>query len=92
MSPVFYAEYEYAVLTLKGSNGSGGGGFESVLTAQNIHPRVHVSPRSMMVPVPPLQHSPTFGHCASSHTVAKLRPSNEFLTSAYLESLAAELK
>ena len=69
-------------LTLNGSNGSGGGGLESVLTAQNIHPRVlvrwkgiqktlelqsrmatsaipyhtyHVSPNSIIVPVPPLQ-------------------------------------
>jgi hypothetical protein len=33
--------------------------------------RVHVSPRSIMVPVPPFQHSPMFGHCASSHTVCK---------------------
>ena len=41
---------------------AGGGGLESVLTAQNIQPRVQVSPRSIIVPVPPLQHSPIFGH------------------------------
>lgn len=25
----------------------------------------------MMVPVPPFQHSPMLGHCASSHTVCR---------------------
>lgn len=50
------------VRTLKGSNGSGGGGLEFVLTAQNMHPLVQVSPKSIMVPVPPLQHSPILGH------------------------------
>ena len=50
-----------------------------VFTAQNRHARVHVSPRSMMVAVAgvsspslPPQHSPRFGHRASSHTVARL--------------------
>uniref|UniRef100_UPI00352516E4 hypothetical protein n=1 Tax=Salmonella enterica TaxID=28901 RepID=UPI00352516E4 len=52
----------YKNRTLNGSNGSGGGGFASVFTAQNIQPRVHVSPRSMIVPVPPFQHSPMLGH------------------------------
>ena len=33
--------------------------------------RVHVSPSSMMVPVPPFQHSPMLGHCASSQTVCR---------------------
>ena len=49
---------------------SGGSGAASVLTAQNLQPRVHVSPSSMIVAVPPFQHSPMLGHCASSHTVA----------------------
>ncbi len=40
-----------------------------VVTAQNRHPRVQVSPRSMTVAVPSLQHSPTFGQRASSQTV-----------------------
>ena len=69
--------------TLKGSNGSGGGGLASVLTAQNMHPRVHVSPRSMIVPVPPFQHSPTLGHRASSHTVFRLSVDRLSLTLAY---------
>lgn len=59
----------FHIHTLKGSNGSGGGGVEAVLTAQNMQPRVQVSPSSMIVPVPPLQHSPMLGHCASSQTV-----------------------
>ena len=40
-----------------------------VVTAQKRHPRVHVSPRSMTVAVPSLQHSPMFGQRASSQTV-----------------------
>lgn len=48
-----------------------------VLTAQNLQPRVHVSPISMMVavavwPSPPPQHSPMFGQRASSQTVCSL--------------------
>jgi hypothetical protein len=78
----------WTIRTLNGSNGSGGGGLESVLTAQNMHPRVQVSPRSMIVPVPPLQHSPIFGHCASSQTVFRLRLANESLTSVYREPSA----
>jgi hypothetical protein len=74
--------------TLNGSNGSGGGGLASVLTAQNMHPRVHVSPSSMIVPVPPFQHSPMFGHCASSHTVCKFKFCKLSFTLAYRLSLA----
>lgn len=58
-----------------GSDSSSGGGAASVFTAQNLQPRVHVSPISMIVAVPPFQHSPMFGHCASSHTVAIFFPS-----------------
>src|SRR5437867_2450097 len=47
-------------------------GFPEV-TAQKRHPRVHVSPMSMIVAVPPPQHSPTFGQWASSHTVWRSR-------------------
>lgn len=40
---------------------------------QNLQPRVHVSPISMIVavavPVSPPQHSPMLGHLASSQTV-----------------------
>lgn len=34
------------------------------------------APSSMMVavPLPPFQHSPTLGHCASSHTVTRPSP------------------
>ncbi len=66
--------------TLNGSNGSGSGGFPSVFTAQNMHPLVHVSPSSMIVPVPPFQHSPMLGHCASSHTVFSDRSFSDSLT------------
>src|SRR5438105_3691686 len=38
-------------------------------TAQYEQARVHTSPRIMNVAVPWCQHSPMFGHCASSHTV-----------------------
>ena len=59
-----------------GSSGSSGPGFLAVLTEQNLHPRVQVSPMSMIVavavPSPPPQHSPTFGQRASSQTVASL--------------------
>src|SRR5450631_2709097 len=42
-----------------------------VSTAQKRQARVHTAPISMMVPVPAFQHSPMFGHFASSHTVAR---------------------
>ena len=41
-----------------------------VSTAQKRQARVHTAPISMMVAVPAFQHSPMFGHFASSHTVA----------------------
>ena len=64
-----------ALAVFSGSISSGGAGVAAVLTAQKRHPRVHVSPRIMIVAVPvsPFQHSPRFGHMASSHTVASLR-------------------
>src|SRR6266545_2691898 len=63
-----------ACATLVGSSGSTAPcGFPDV-TAQNRQPRVHVSPRSMIVAVPPPQHSPTLGQCASSQTVWRSRP------------------
>ena len=39
------------------------------------------APSNMMVAVPvlPFQHSPTFGHCASSHTVCSFRVRSESL-------------
>ena len=66
-----------------GSKASGSGGACDVLTAQNLHPLVQVSPNSMIVPVPPFQHSPMLGHCASSHTVCRLSSFNEDLSSSY---------
>ena len=58
------------------SLGSRGPGFLVVLTAQNLQPLVQESPISMMVAVAvcpslPPQHSPMFGHLASSQTVLK---------------------
>ena len=75
-----------AVATFEGSRGSNGGGALEVFTAQKRHPRVQVSPMSMMVAVAawafllpsllasdPPQHSPMLGHLASSQTVESLR-------------------
>ncbi len=42
-----------------------------VSTAQNRQARVQTLPMTMMVAVPAFQHSPMFGHLASSHTVAR---------------------
>jgi hypothetical protein len=42
-----------------------------VSTAQNRHARVQTSPINMIVAVPAFQHSPMFGHLASSQTVAR---------------------
>jgi len=59
--------YTYRLMAsavFQGSCSSGGGGSESVFTAQKRHPLVQVSPSTMIVPVPPFQHSPMFGHCA----------------------------
>ena len=52
------------------------------------HPRVQVSPKIMMVAVavpvsPPVQHSPIFGHFASSHTVWRLRSLSFALIAVY---------
>mmetsp|Transcript_22896 Transcript_22896/g.54731 ORF Transcript_22896/g.54731 Transcript_22896/m.54731 type:complete len:200 (+) Transcript_22896:969-1568(+) len=40
----------------------------------------------MIVPVPPFQHSPMFGHCASSHTVLSLSSRSPSLSCVYLVS------
>ena len=67
-----------------------------MFTAQNMQPRVHVSPNSIIVavavPWPPPQHSPILGHWASSHTVFKLSVESESATLTYLESLAATVR
>ena len=41
-----------------------------VSTEQKRQARVHTAPINMIVAVPAFQHSPMFGHLASSHTVA----------------------
>ncbi len=56
--------------TRSGSSGSFHVGLP-VLTLQKPQRRVHVSPRIMNVAVPRSQHSPTFGHAASWHTVCR---------------------
>ena len=73
-----------------GSKASGSGGACDVFTAQNLHPLVQVSPNSMIVPVPPFQHSPMLGHCASSHTVCKLSSFSEDLSSSYWAARASK--
>lgn len=62
-----------------------------MLTAQKRQPRVHVSPSSITVAVPvgPFQHSPMFGHCASSQTVASLRPARSAFIASYFSPCAA---
>lgn len=74
--------------------GSSGGGVLLVLTAQNLHPRVQVSPSSMMVAVatpspPPFQQSPMLGHWASSQTVWRFNRERESLTSSNLSPCGA---
>lgn len=52
-----------------------------VFTLQNAQPLVHVSPMIMIVAVAvpffPPQHSPIFGHFASTQTVERLRDFKE---------------
>ena len=54
-----------------GSSGSSQPCGLPVSTEQKRQARVHTAPMSMMVAVPAFQHSPMFGHLASSHTVAR---------------------
>src|SRR3989344_5058428 len=75
--------------TLKGSRGSSAAGFLAVFTLQNLQPRVQVSPITMIVAVPPPQHSPKFGQCASSQTVASLRSRIISLIWRYFSPLGA---
>mmetsp|Transcript_17591 Transcript_17591/g.30580 ORF Transcript_17591/g.30580 Transcript_17591/m.30580 type:complete len:208 (-) Transcript_17591:471-1094(-) len=76
-----------AFATLYGSFGSNGGGCFAVLILQNLHPRVHVSPMSIIVAVPPPQHSPILGHLASSHTVWSFRPLKSFFRRSKSDTL-----
>src|SRR6266498_5031456 len=57
-----------APATLLGSYGSSKAGLP-VLTAQNLHLLLHISPIIMIVAVPVPQHSEVLGHLASSQTV-----------------------
>lgn len=57
-----YPQLTMASAVFCGSIGSGGAGFLLVLTAQNRHPLVQVSPRSMMVAVA-IPSPPPFQHC-----------------------------
>jgi len=66
MHTLTHPQLAMALAVFSGSIGSGGAGFLLVLTAQNLHPRVQVSPRSMMVAVA-IPSPPPFQHCA--HTL-----------------------
>ena len=71
-----------------GSSGSRGGGLLDVLTAQKRHPRVQVSPISIIVavavcPSPPPQHVPMLGQRASSHTVCNFSSRSLALMAVY---------
>jgi hypothetical protein len=69
-----------ATATCSGSSGSTGRGIP-VLTLQKAQARVQVSPRIITVACFLVQHSPIFGHAASSHTVARLSRRISFLVS-----------
>src|ERR1700752_1351157 len=73
--------------TLRATRSGSSGSFQvglPVLTLQNPHRRVHVSPRIMNVAVPRCQHSPMFGQAASRQTVCRLSDSIRSLSSRYL--------
>src|SRR5919106_671237 len=59
-----------ALATLSGSPASSKNGLP-LLTAQNLQPRVHMSPMIIIVAVPVPQHSDILGHLASSQTVLR---------------------
>ena len=59
-----------ASATRRGSSASSGAG-RPVRTLQNEQARVHVSPMIISVACFLVQHSPMFGHPASSHTVTR---------------------
>src|SRR5436853_5064087 len=69
--------------TRAGSSGSFHVGLP-VLTLQNPHRLVHVSPRIMNVAVPRCQHSPMFGHAASWQTVWRFSDLIRLFSSRYL--------
>jgi len=66
LSPIFAA----AIAVCSGSSKSTGRGMP-VLTLQKAQARVQVSPRIITVACFLVQHSPMFGHAASSHTVCR---------------------
>lgn len=72
-----YPQLAIALAVFSGSIGSGGAGLLLVFTAQNLQPRVQVSPRSMIVavaipsaspPAPP----PPFQHCPQKYHLIKV--------------------
>ena len=75
----FKARFLTVSASFFGSLASSTPGFFADLTEQNLQPRVHVSPISMKVAVPPFQHSPMLGQFASSQTVLRLRFAARFL-------------
>src|ERR687889_2818844 len=58
-----------ALATLSGSPASSKTTGLPLLTAQNLHPLVHMSPMIIIVAVPVLQHCGMLGHLHSSQTV-----------------------
>src|SRR5699024_10470988 len=72
---------EYATRSVSSQSSSFG---IPVFTAQNLQPRVHVSPKIMKVAVlRSLQHSWMFGHLASSHTVFNFLSRINFFNPVY---------
>ena len=55
----------------------------NLFPTRNIFYTYHVSPSNIIVPVPPFQHSPILGHCASSQTVCNCKFRNDSLTVLY---------
>ena len=60
------------------------GSGRAVITSQKPHRRVHRSPRIRNVASRASQHSPMFGHIASSQTVCRSRPRMIDVSSAWL--------
>jgi len=65
-----------AAATRLGSSQSTSPRGDPVFTLQKWQPRVHVSPRIMIVAVPAPQHSPMFGHIASWHSRMQIEPAH----------------
>ena len=70
-----------------GSSSSTGSG-RAVITSQNPHRRVHFAPSRRKVASRSSQHSPMFGHVASSQTVWRSTSPHQRLSSAWFGPLA----